>query len=212
MHRAGLGLVVVAGVAAIVLGAVSTVALAALSGAFLRPGPYPIGPVSPSASCAAPALPGAVVDVRVTEMGTMMGSPDGNGPGPGRWYRGGSGEGQSWPPGAGWMDMTVIPTAVRAGEVSLRVTNSGWRPHELVVLPLAVGRAPGGRPIGADGRVDETGSIGEASAGCAAGIGDGILPGAAGWTTLTLGPGRYELICNYAGHYHAGMYAELDVT
>jgi uncharacterized cupredoxin-like copper-binding protein len=33
-----------------------------------------------------------------------------------------------------------------------------------------------------------------------------------GWTTITLPPGRYELICNIAGHYGAGMYTELDVT
>ena len=41
---------------------------------------------------------------------------------------------------------------------------------------------------------------------------DGIAPGAAGWVTLHLDPGRYELICNLPGHYAAGMYAELDVT
>ena len=213
MPRAGFGLVAAAGLAAVVLGVVSTLALAALSGAFIRPGPYPLGSVvGPVASCGVPALPGAVVDVRVTEMGSMMGRPDPAGPGPDRWYRDGSDEGRPWPPGTGWMDMTVSPTPVKAGEVSLRVTNSGWRPHELVVLPLAAGQAPGQRPIGADGRVDETGSIGEASASCSAGIGDGVLPQAVGWTTLTLAPGRYELVCNYAGHYRAGMYAELDVT
>ncbi len=31
-------------------------------------------------------------------------------------------------------------------------------------------------------------------------------------TTLTLTPGRYELLCNIAGHYGSGMYTELDVT
>ena len=25
-------------------------------------------------------------------------------------------------------------------------------------------------------------------------------------------PGRYELVCNYPGHYRAGMYAELGVA
>ena len=40
----------------------------------------------------------------------------------------------------------------------------------------------------------------------------GIAPGTSGWTTLTLPPGCYELICNIAGHYGAGMYAVLDVT
>ena len=39
-----------------------------------------------------------------------------------------------------------------------------------------------------------------------------IAPGTTGWTTITLPPGRYELICNIAGHYAAGMYAALDVV
>jgi hypothetical protein len=80
------------------------------------------------------------------------------------------------------------------------------------VLPLAPGQGVGRRSIGTDGRIDEAGSVGEASASCAAGGGNGILPESAGWTTLTLAPGRYELICNYPGHYRGGMYAELDVT
>ncbi len=29
---------------------------------------------------------------------------------------------------------------------------------------------------------------------------------------MTLQPGRYELVCNFPGHYTAGMYTELDVT
>jgi uncharacterized cupredoxin-like copper-binding protein len=38
------------------------------------------------------------------------------------------------------------------------------------------------------------------------------IAGTTGWTTTTLPPGHYELICNIAGHYGAGMYTELDVT
>jgi uncharacterized cupredoxin-like copper-binding protein len=30
--------------------------------------------------------------------------------------------------------------------------------------------------------------------------------------TITLAPGRYELICNLPGHYAAGDYTELTVT
>jgi hypothetical protein len=212
MRRADVRLVAVAGVAAVVLGVVSTLALAALSGAFTRPGPYSAGVAAgQSAGCPAPTLPGAVVGVRVTEVGSMMGGPYRTGPGTDGWYRDGDNGGQPWPPGMGWMDMTVSPTHLKGDEISLRVTNLGWRPHELVVLPLAPGQAVGQRPIGADGRIDETGSLGEASADCAADSGDGILPGATGWTTLTLAPGRYELVCNYSGHYRAGMYAELGV-
>jgi uncharacterized cupredoxin-like copper-binding protein len=207
---------VAAGVAAVVLGVVSTLALAALSGAFTRPGlyaaPYPGAAAGQSAGCTVPAPLGRVVEVRVAEMGAMMGGPYRHGSGTGNGYRAGDDAGQPWPPGMGWMDMTVSPTPVKAGEISLLVTNLGWRPHELVVLPLAAGRGVGQRPIMADGRIDETGTLGEASASCAADSGDGILPGTAGWTTLTLAPGRYELVCNYPGHYRGGMYAELDVA
>jgi len=38
------------------------------------------------------------------------------------------------------------------------------------------------------------------------------VPGASGWVTVTLAPGQYELVCNLAGHYTAGMYAQLTVT
>lgn len=79
-------------------------------------------------------------------------------------------------------------------------------------MPLPSGQVAGQRPIGADGRIDESGGLGEASRTCAGGAGDGIAAGATGWTTLRLDPGRYELVCNLPGHYAAGMYTELDVT
>ena len=62
-----------------------------------------------------------------------------------------------------------------------------------------------------DGRVDETGSVGEGSRSCDAGAGDGLAAGSAGWTTLQLPAGRYELVCNLPGHYAAGMRALLIV-
>ena len=225
MRRERTRLVTGVAVAAVVLGVVSTLAIAALSGAFPRFGPdalsYPAAPWAPSTGCEVPSLPGTVVGVRVSEMGGMRGGmgggPDERGWSMGDryrddWSRDGGDAGQAWPPGMGWMDMTISPTRVKAGEVSLRVANLGWRPHELVVLPLAQGQGVGQRPIGTDGKINEAGGLGEASASCTAGSGDGILPGATGWTTLTLPPGRYELVCNYPGHYRAGMYAELDVS
>jgi hypothetical protein len=81
-----------------------------------------------------------------------------------------------------------------------------------VVLPLPAGQAVGTRAVGSDGQVDEAGSLGEASRTCGAGAGDGIAACAAGWLTLTLGPGRYELVCNLPGHYPASMHAELDIS
>lgn len=103
------------------------------------------------------------------------------------------------------MRLLVSTTKVPAGKVSFVVSNQGWRTHELVVLPLAAGVPAGQRQVGASGRVSETGSLGEASSPCGADSGEGITSGSAGWTTLTLPAGRYELICNLPNHYADGM-------
>lgn len=165
-------------------------------------GPGMMGtPRSPAVpSCAATPLAGTVVDVTFTDMHGMMG-PGMRGPGM-----------------MGMMRIVVNPATVPPGQVSFRVTNAGALNHELVVLPLAKGQYPGQRAIGPDGKADETGSVAEASRTCGADRGEenqnamGIAPGASGWTTVTLTPGRYELICNISGHYWTGMYTELDVS
>lgn len=181
-------------------------------------GPMPAGPATmgpnmmghyPTAglTCAAPALPGTVVDVTLTDMGAMMG--------PG--MMGSVWNGYGWPR-MHMMRIVADPATVPAGRVSLRAFNAGRLNHEVVVLPLQQGQFPGQRFIGSDGTVDEVGSLGEASRTCGPdegdgdSTGDGIAPGATGWTTVNLPPGRYELICNIRGHYGAGMYSELDVT
>ncbi|WP_018604265.1 sulfocyanin-like copper-binding protein [Mycobacterium sp. 155] len=170
------------------------------------PGPGMMGPGrSPAVpSCSVPALPGTVVDVTLTDMHGMMG--------PGMMGPGMMGMGMM-----GMMRIVVNPATVPPGQVSFRVTNAGALSHELVVLPLAKGQYPGQRAIGPDGKVDETGSVAEASRTCGADREEnqnamGIAPGASGWTTVTLTPGRYELICNITGHYWTGMYTELDVS
>ena len=180
--------IVAVGAASVVLGVATTGLIALASG----------GAPPASASCEAPALAGAVVNVSLTDMGDMMG-PGMMGP---------SGHMR----GMGMMRVTADPATVSAGQISLRANNFGALTHEVVILPLAPGQWQGQRAIGADGEVDESGSLGEASRTCGADEGEGILPGASGWTTLTLPPGRYELLCNIAGHYGAGMYTELDVT
>jgi len=101
---------------------------------------------------------------------------------------------------------------VSAGMVSFRVANTGTLVHELVVLPLPATQIAGNRVTTIDGRVDETGSLGEVSNTCARRAGTGLSPGTVGWVTLQLPPGNYELVCNIAGHYDAGMYAELTVS
>jgi uncharacterized cupredoxin-like copper-binding protein len=101
---------------------------------------------------------------------------------------------------------------VPAGQVSLVASNMGWRTHELVILPLASGASAGQRVPGSDGKVDEATSLGEASGSCASGKGDGIRAGTAGWTTVTLKAGHYEILCNLQNHYADGMWQELDVS
>ena len=144
-------------------------------------------------SCAAPRLPGHTVNVVLGDMGMtqMMG---GTAP---RGVR---------------MRLRAIPATVVAGQVSLVATNRGWRTHELVILPLDAGESAGHRVPDSHGKVDESASLGEASRSCGADEGDGIRAGSVGWTTLTLAPGRYELVCNLTNHYADGMYQEILVT
>ncbi len=180
-----LRLLVGAGAVVVILTGAATIALAAAGGAFRH------GWVAPNGQCTAPALPGAVVSVTLTNMGgPMMGGA---------------------PMGA-TMRILTDRSSAPAGTVSLRVANTGSLVHELVVLPLPGGRSVGSRTVGTDGRVDETNTVAEASQTCGAGSGDGINPGTLGWTSVNLTPGTYELICNLPGHYAAGMYANLTVA
>lgn len=198
-----------AGAAVLVLAATSTTAIAATSGAFADHRSN-----APSQSCAVPALAGSQVSATLVDLRAMMrggtagstagGMMGGGGPplGQNDWHRFRH----------GMMRVTLAPTSVVHGTVSLRVHNTGYLTHELVVLPLAAGQAAGSRVPGPDGQVAEVGSLGEASGSCAAGSGDGIDAGSTGWVTLRLPAGRYEIVCNLPGHYAAGMRIEFDVT
>lgn len=143
---------------------------------------------SSNAACTpSTTLIGQTINVSVFDMGMMMGN-------------------------SRRMGLSVSPATIASGKANIVVTNMGMRTHELVVLPLADGQSVGTRVVGADGRISETGSVGEVSNNCASGTGEGILPGSRGWTTLNLAPGRYELVCNLPNHYSAGMYQEIVVN
>lgn len=145
-------------------------------------------------TCSAPAsLPGTTVTVVLGDMGMRGLSTD------------------PAPLGVPMM-LRATPVSVPAGQVSFVAENVGWRAHELVVLPLADGQTAGSRVPGPDGTVDESDSLGESSAPCAQGEGDGLTAGTVGWVTLDLAPGRYELVCNKANHYADGMWQEIVVT
>ena len=185
----------IAGAATVLLAAGSVAALAATGNGPTGTSPGVNGAAGAVAGCSVPSLPGQQVQVMLADMG-------GGGP-----MMGGAG-----PMRGGRMMLRAAPQTVHSGTVSFLAVNRGVRVHEMVVLPLAAGETMGTRPVGSDDTVDEAGSLGEASNSCGDGSGDGIQPGQAGWVTLTLQPGRYELICNLPGHYAAGMFAELDVT
>jgi uncharacterized cupredoxin-like copper-binding protein len=106
--------------------------------------------------------------------------------------------------------ITSDPTSVADGRVSFVVFNNGALVHEMVVFPLPA-ESLGTRPTGANGKINEAQSLGEASRSCGAGTGAGIAPGSIGWTTMTLKPGRYELVCDEPWHYAAGMFTALTV-
>ncbi len=145
-------------------------------------------------TCSAPrSLPGRIINVTLADMGMtrMMGG--------------------TAPLGAHMM-LRAAPATIPAGQISIVASNLGWRTHELVILPLAAGAVAGQRVPGSDGKVAETGSLGEASHSCGSGTGEGITSGTVSWTTVTLRPGHYELICNLPNHYADGMYQELVVT
>jgi uncharacterized cupredoxin-like copper-binding protein len=153
-------------------------------------------------SCPTPRLPGTVVNVALSNMGgPMMGTSNGmmSGGGNGRMPRGA-------------MRLSIDQALISHGTVSFLATNDGSISHELVVLPLSDSQTVGTRAVSGDGKVDEGGSLGEASSTCGAGAGEGIAPGASSWVTLKLAPGNYEVVCNLPGHYSAGMYSELTVS
>lgn len=120
--------------AAVVLAAGSTLAMAAAAGAFNQASPR----LTAGSACLPPALPGARVDVRLTDMGAMRGGRYPSGPMMGGQYR------------FGMMRVLAAPDSALAGPVSFRVRTVGALTHELVVLPLPPGQGAGQRTVGGD--------------------------------------------------------------
>jgi len=100
----------------------------------------------------------------------------------------------------------VIDAAeAKAGDVTFTMKNAGAVPHEFIIVKTDF--APGKIPLGPDNRFDEEGEgvfvPGEISE---------WNPGTTGTVTLKLDPGKYQLLCNIAGHYANGMYTQLTVS
>ena len=98
--------------------------------------------------------------------------------------------------------ITVTPNHVHPGDVLLVVRNHGPDTHELILV-----RSRTRLPLRLDGlTVDE-----QALRALTVASVDGAGPGSASRLSIRLAAGRYELFCNMAGHFMAGMHAELVV-
>ena len=98
--------------------------------------------------------------------------------------------------------LTVTPKHVRAGDVLLAVRNYGPDTHELIIV-----RSGSRLPLRRDGLTVDERALGPVTVATI----DGAGPGAVRRERLHLAPGRYELFCNMAGHFMAGMHGELVV-
>jgi uncharacterized cupredoxin-like copper-binding protein len=93
--------------------------------------------------------------------------------------------------------LTPDPAEVAAGSVTFTLANGGQLQHEMVVIRTDKGAAN----LGTDGEADETGAVDEIT----------VDAGQSGDLTVDLPAGAYALVCNLAGHYQAGMYADFTV-
>jgi uncharacterized cupredoxin-like copper-binding protein len=97
--------------------------------------------------------------------------------------------------------IVVRPKRVAAGDVELVLRNDGPDTHELI---LVRGRRSH-LPLRLDGLTVDEDALPES------GEVEGAGPGSVSRLRLHLRPGRYQLFCNMAGHFLAGMHAELVV-
>jgi uncharacterized cupredoxin-like copper-binding protein len=166
-----------------VIGAVGLLTLGTLVAVGAAQGQFGVNQNLTLANCGPRHPQGTVVHVGLTDRGgAMMG-----------------------PGGAMMVSIVASPDIVASGTVTFVATNTGALSHELLVL-AAPADGVGTRPVGADGKIDESTSLGEASTSCGQGPGGGISPGTTSWVTLHLAPGNYELLCDDPWHYANGMF------
>ena len=97
----------------------------------------------------------------------------------------------------------TAPQHVRAGDVTLTVTNAGPDTHELIVV-RSNGRS---LPLRTDGLTVDEARVEPRTVGSLGGGG----PHTTRTLHLHLAPGRYVLFCNMAGHFLGGMHRTLVV-
>jgi len=97
--------------------------------------------------------------------------------------------------------IVVTPDRIAAGEAELVVTNHGPDTHELIIVRARRSQLP----LRLDGLTVNEEAL------QAVAIVEGVPPKRVGRVRLHLAPGRYELFCNMAGHFMAGMHGDLVV-
>ena len=97
--------------------------------------------------------------------------------------------------------LVVKPGRVPAGDVELVVRNQGPDRHELIMVRSDESQPP----LRRDGLTVDEEALHEV------GAVEPLHPHAVQRVRLHLAPGRYELFCNMAGHFMAGMHRELVV-
>ncbi len=100
--------------------------------------------------------------------------------------------------------ISVQTDRVAAGDYVLRIHNGGPDQHELIV---AADRRRG-LPFRADGFTVAEEALQSSEPGSV----EPQRPGGTADLRVQLKPGRYVLFCNMAGHFMAGMHADLVVT
>jgi uncharacterized cupredoxin-like copper-binding protein len=98
--------------------------------------------------------------------------------------------------------ISATPNRVAPGNVLLVVRNHGPDTHELIVV-----RSHSRLPLRLDGLTVDEDALNALTVASL----DGAGPGSDRKLQVHLAPGRYELFCNMAGHFMAGMHAELVV-
>ena len=97
--------------------------------------------------------------------------------------------------------IVVEPGRIPAGDVELVVRNQGPDTHELIMVRASRSQPP----LRRDGLTVDEEALHEV------GAVEGVDPHGVRRVLLHLAPGRYEVFCNMAGHFMAGMHGELVV-
>lgn len=101
--------------------------------------------------------------------------------------------------------VAVSASEAKAGEVTFTIENGGSIAHEFLVAKTDI--APGEIPLTDEGKFDE--ALPEVE------VIDEIKewePGVTKTLTVTLAPGKYQLLCNIVDHYKAGMWTGFTVS